>query len=97
MNDDVGGRLGANRLRLRSTDHRADVAAPMKLIASLALILALASTGGCAVVAVVDTAATIAVKTVGVAADAAVGTAKIVGRGVGKAADAVVGSDKDGK
>ena len=49
--------------------------------------------GGCAVVAVVDTAATVAVKTVGVAADAAVGTVKIVGMGVGKAADAVLGSD----
>ena len=49
--------------------------------------------GGCAVVAVVDTAATVAVKTVGVAADAAVGTVKIVGKGVGKAADAALGSD----
>ena len=42
-------------------------------------------------------AATVAVKTVGVAADAAVGTAKIVGKGVGKAADAALGSDKDAK
>lgn len=52
------------------------------------------SIGGCAVVAVADTAATVAVKTVGVAADAAVGTVKIVGKGVGKAADATLGSDK---
>ena len=69
--------------------------------ASLLYRLAIASTalamGGCAVVAVVDTAATVAVKTVGVAADAAVGTVKIVGKGVGKAADAALGSDKDAK
>lgn len=48
-------------------------------------------TGGCAVVAVVDTAGTIAAKTVGVAADAAVGTVKIAGKVVGKAADAALG------
>ncbi len=51
----------------------------------------------CAVVAVVDTAATVATKTVGLAADAAIGTVKVVGKGVGKAADATLGSDKDGK
>ncbi len=62
---------------------------------TLLLPIVLASVlGGCAVVAVVDTAATVAVKTVGVAADAAVGTVKVVGKGVGKAADAVTGSDK---
>lgn len=62
-----------------------------------ALPLALPATmlmlGGCAVVAVADTVATVAVKTVGVAADAAIGTVKIVGKGVGKAADAALGSD----
>lgn len=45
---------------------------------------------GCAVVAVVDTAATVAVKTVGLAADAAIGTARIAGRAVGAAADAAL-------
>ena len=59
-----------------------------------AIVLTATMLGGCAVVAVVDTAATVAVKTVGVAADAAVGTVKIVGKGVGKAADAVTGGDK---
>ena len=52
------------------------------------------SASGCAVIAVADAVGTVAVKTVGVAADAAIGTVKIVGKGVGKAADAVVGSDK---
>jgi hypothetical protein len=64
---------------------------------TILVILLAATLGGCAVVAVVDTAATVAVKTVGVAADAAVGTVKIVGKGVGKAADAALGSDKDAK
>jgi hypothetical protein len=50
---------------------------------------------GCAVVAVADAAGTIAAKTVGLAADAAVGTVKIVGKGIGKAADATLGSDKE--
>ncbi len=40
---------------------------------------------GCAAVAVVDTAATVAVKTVGLAADAAIGTVRIAGRAVGAA------------
>ncbi len=47
--------------------------------------------GGCAVVTVVDTAATVATKTVGLAADAAIGTVKVVGKGVGAAADAATG------
>ena len=45
---------------------------------------------GCAVVAVVDTAASVAVGTVGLAADAAIGTARIAGKAVGAAADAVL-------
>ena len=45
---------------------------------------------GCAVVAVVDTAATVAVKTVGLAADAAIGTARIAGKVVVAAADAAL-------
>lgn len=53
--------------------------------------------GGCAVIAVADTVGTVAVKTVGVAADAAIGTVKVAGKVVGKAADAVVGGDKPAK
>ena len=45
---------------------------------------------GCAVVAAVDTTATVAVKTVGLAADAAIGTARIAGKVVGAAADAAM-------
>ena len=63
---------------------------------ALATLMVASSIGGCAVVAVVDTAATVAVKTVGVAADAAVGTVKVVGKGVG-AAGAALGGDKDAK
>jgi hypothetical protein len=51
--------------------------------------------GGCVVISAVDTAATVAVKTIGLAADAAVGTVKIAGKAVGKAADATLGSDKE--
>lgn len=59
--------------------------------------IASSMTGGCAVVAVADAVGTVAVKTVGVAADAAIGTAKIAGKVVGKAADAATGGDKDPK
>lgn len=55
------------------------------LAASLSALLS-----GCAVIAVADTAATIAVKGVGLAADAAIGTVRITGRAVGAAADAVL-------
>lgn len=50
---------------------------------------------GCAVVAVADAAVSVTVGVVGLAADAAIGTVKIVGKGVGKAADAVLGDDED--
>jgi NAD/NADP transhydrogenase alpha subunit len=50
---------------------------------------------GCTVIAVVDTAASVAVKTVGLAADAAIGTARIAGKAVGSAVDsATAGKDK---
>jgi hypothetical protein len=52
-----------------------------------ALILSLS---GCAVIAVVDTAASVAVGAAGVAADAAIGTARMAGKAVGAAADAVI-------
>lgn len=48
---------------------------------SVRLALALASAGalsGCAVIAVADTAATVVVGTVGLAADAVIGTARMV-------------------
>jgi hypothetical protein len=54
------------------------------------LLCALLATGllqGCAVIAVADTAATIAIKGVGLAADAAIGTVRITGRAIGAAAD----------
>lgn len=47
--------------------------------------------GGCAVVAVTSTAVSITASAVGLAADAAVGTVKIVGKGVGAAAGSVTG------
>lgn len=53
-------------------------------------LLLLASLQGCAVIAVVDTAASVAVGTVGLAADAAIGTARMAGKAVGAAADAVI-------
>ncbi len=52
---------------------------------------------GCAVIAVADAVGTVAVKTVGLAADAAIGTVKVAGKVVGKAADATLGSDKPAK
>jgi hypothetical protein len=48
---------------------------------------------GCAVVTVASTAVSITAGAVGLAADAAIGTVKIVGKGVGKAADAMMDDD----
>ncbi len=45
---------------------------------------------GCVVVAVVDTAASLAVGAVGLVGDAAIGTVKVAGKVVGAAADAVL-------
>lgn len=50
---------------------------------------------GCAVVAVTSTAVSITAGAVGLAADAAIGTVKIVGKGVGKAADAMMDDKPD--
>lgn len=59
--------------------------------AAIALIACLSvPLPGCAVIAVADTAATIAVKGVGLAADAAIGTVRITGKAVGAVADAVI-------
>ena len=63
------------------------LALPLWLSAASAL-------SGCAVVAVVDTAASLAVGTVGLVGDAAIGTARIAGKAVGAAADAVLPGPK---
>ena len=55
------------------------------LLASLAAVL-----GGCAVVTVASTAVSVGAGAVGLAADAAIGTARITGKAVGAAADAVI-------
>ena len=52
------------------------------------------SLSGCAVVAVTSAAVSVTAGAVGLAADAAIGTAKIVGKGVGKAADALMDDEK---
>lgn len=48
---------------------------------------------GCTVIAVADTAASLAVTGAGLAVDAAVGAVKITGKAVGAAADAVLPGD----
>jgi hypothetical protein len=64
------------------------------LTAALALAFAL-PLGGCAVVTVASTAVSVTAGAVGLAADAAIGTARITGKAVGAAADAVLpGDDK---
>ena len=45
---------------------------------------------GCTVLAVVDAVGSVAVGTVGLAADAAIGTVKLGGKAVGAVADAVI-------
>ena len=57
-----------------------------------ALVLASLSTllGGCSVVTVAGTAVSVGAGAVGLAADAAIGTARITGKAVGAAADAVI-------
>lgn len=68
---------------------------PLALGAFFCITLSLAaSLSGCAVVAVTSTAVSITASAVGLAADAAVGTVKIVGKGVGKAADLALGGDE---
>lgn len=51
---------------------------------------ALALLGGCTVVTVAATAVSVTAGVVGLAADAAIGTARIAGKGIGKAADAMM-------
>ena len=54
---------------------------------------ALALLSGCAVVAVTSAAVSVTAGVVGLAADAAVGTVRIAGKGIGKAADALMDDD----
>ena len=65
----------------------------------LALALGVSSLllSGCAVIAVVDVAASAVVGVAGLAVDAVVGTAKIGGKIIGAGADAALGSDDDEK
>jgi hypothetical protein len=60
----------------------------------LLLATALSTLGlqGCAVVAAVDTVASVAIGTAGLAADAVIGTARIAGSAIGATADAVLPS-----
>jgi hypothetical protein len=52
---------------------------------------------GCTILAIADTAGSIAVKTVGVAADAAIGTAKVTSKVVGATVGAVLPGDDEKK
>lgn len=61
-----------------------------RLFAAALLAAATLLNTGCAVIAVADVAATVAVKTVGVAADATVGAVRLTGRAIGAVADAAI-------
>ena len=61
------------------------------LVTSLILANAL---GGCAVVSVASTAASLAATGAGLAVDAAVGTVRLTGRAIGAAATVVLPSDE---
>ncbi len=77
-------------------DHAARQRVPharrLRLVAALGLSSLLL--GGCAVVAVVDVAASAVVGVAGLAVDAAVGTARIGGKIIGAGADAVLDPDE---
>jgi hypothetical protein len=55
----------------------------------MAMVVATPLMTGCMVLAVADAVGTVAVKTVGLAADGAIGAVKITGKAVGAVADAV--------
>lgn len=68
----------------------------MPSLSTLALTIALSSLAlvqGCTVLAIADTVGTVAVKTVGLVADTAIGAVKLTGKAVGVAGDAILGSD----
>lgn len=69
---------------------------PLRSLAAGAFYCALAMLlGGCSVVAVGAAAVSVTASAVGLAADAAVGTVKVVGKGVGKAYDMATGEEQD--
>lgn len=68
---------------------------PLRLAAAGAFFCLLAALAGCTVMAVGATAVSVTASAAGLAVDAAVGTAKIVGKGVGKAYDAMTDDARD--
>jgi dolichol kinase len=60
------------------------------LLLAICLSGSMLALSGCVVLAVVDTAASLAVGAVGLVGDAAIGTAKVAGKVVGATADAVL-------
>ncbi|MDP9894244.1 hypothetical protein J2W32_003119 [Variovorax boronicumulans] len=64
------------------------------LLRTLLLSSLVAALSGCAVVTVAGTAVSVGASAVGLAADAAIGTARITGKAVGAAADAVIPDSK---
>jgi len=66
--------------------------AAMAAMRALPLWAVLPTLTGCTVVAVASTAVSVTASAVGLAADATVGTVKVVGKGVGMAADAMSSS-----
>lgn len=60
------------------------------LLRAFLLLSLVAMLSGCAVVTVAGTAVSVGASAVGLAADAAIGTARITGKAVGAAADAVI-------
>lgn len=77
----------ANTLPALRTHQRAQ-----RFVAILAVVGLL---GGCAVVTVASTAATLVVGTVGMAADVAIGAARVTGKAIGTAASAVTPSSDE--
>lgn len=69
---------------------------PLRSLAAGAFYCICASLlGGCSVVTVGAAAVSVTATAVGLVADAAVGTAKVVGKGVGKAYDMATGEEQD--
>lgn len=65
-----------------------------RLQRAILLSSAMLALSGCVVIAVVDTAASLAVGAVGLVGDAAIGTVKVAGKVVGATADAVLPDTK---
>ena len=63
-----------------------------RLLRAMVALWILSLTGGCAVIAVADTAATVAIKGAGLVVDGAVGAVKLTGKAAGAAVGAVLPS-----